>query len=171
MKRLYIVRHGAAQSSFEAGSDFARRLVPAGEERVRAVAEHFAALPEVVFPQRIVSSAAPRAAQTARIWADVLGVGADRYAETAELYRGGPAVYLDTIVRSLPDEVSCAMAVGHNPAVSELLASLTGVPAGEYLMRKGDAACVAFDLPDDARWEELYAAEGEMERYLIAASV
>ena len=63
------------------------------------------------------------------------------------------------------------MAVGHNPAVSELLASLTGVPAGEYLMRKGDAACVAFDLPDDARWEELYAAEGEMERYLIAASV
>lgn len=171
MKRLYIVRHGAAQSSYEAGSDFARELTPSGCERVRRVAEWLRAQPGTVPPQRIIASRAPRASETGGIFADVLGLAGDAFSKIRELYSGGANEYLNTLVESLPDEVSCAMVVGHNPAVSELLASLTGAMADDYRMRKGDAACVIFDVPDTGAWEEIYAAEGKLERYVIAASV
>ncbi|MDE5945544.1 MAG: phosphohistidine phosphatase SixA [Rikenella sp.] len=170
MKRFYIVRHGAAQSAFEAGSDVARQLTRSGEEEVRRVAEWLAARPDTVSPERIVASAAPRARQTAEILAEEFGGVA--LSTVGELYAGGANDYLDAAVRSLPDEVDCAMVVGHNPAVSELLAALTGAMAGEYLMRKGDMACVAFgEVPDGASWEELYATTGHIERYVVAASV
>lgn len=170
MKRLYIVRHGAAQSAFEVGSDFARRLTPAGCEGVRSVAERIATESGAALPQRIVASAAPRARRTAEILAERFGeavVGG--CSVVRELYAGGPNDYLNVLARSLPDEVECAMVVGHNPAVSELLALLTGAMPGEYAMRKGDAACVAFDWPAGASWEELYVAEGRLERYVLAS--
>lgn len=171
MKRLYIVRHGAAQSSYEAGSDFARQLTPPGRERVRRVAEWLRAQPDMVPLQRIIASLAPRALETGEIFADVFGLSGETFSKVRELYSGGANEYLNTLVKSLPDEVSCAMIVGHNPAVSELLAALTGAMAGDYLMRKGDAACVIFDVPDTGAWEEIYAVEGKLERYVIAASV
>lgn len=171
MKRLYIVRHGAAQSSYEAGSDFARQLTPPGRERVRRVAEWLRAQSDMVPLQRIIASLAPRALETGEIFADVFGLSGETFSKVRELYSGGANEYLNTLVKSLPDEVSCAMIVGHNPAVSELLAALTGAMAGDYLMRKGDAACVIFDVPDTGAWEEIYAVEGKLERYVIAASV
>lgn len=171
MKRLYIVRHGAAQSSYEAGSDFERRLTPAGVERVGRVAGWLRWQRDMVPPERIIASLAPRALETASIFAEVFGLSGDAFSRVGELYSGGANDYLNVLVRSLPDGVTCAMAVGHNPAVSELLAALTGATAGEYRMRKGDVACVAFDVPDGARWEEIYAAEGRLERYVIASSL
>lgn len=171
MKRLYIVRHGAAQSSYESGGDFARRLTPDGARRVRNTAQWLQKQPDRVVPQRIIASLAPRAAETAAIIADTFGLPVSALSKVRELYSGTPNDYLKVLAASLPDSVSCAMIVGHNPAVSELLATVTGAMAGDYRMRKSDLACVVFDLPGDAPWEELYAAEGRLERYVIAASV
>lgn len=171
MKRFYIVRHGAAQSSREAGSDFGRRLTLDGVSRVRAVSQWLKSRPDMTAPQRIVASAAPRAWETAVIHAETFALSESALSRVEELYRGGPNDYLDILIRSLPDGISCAMAVGHNPAVSELLAALTGAVAGDYTMRKGDAACVVFDIPDDASWEEIYALEGKLEKYVIASAV
>lgn len=171
MKRLYIVRHGAAQSSYEAGSDFARRLTPQGIVRVQAVSRWLQAQPETVAPQRIVASAAPRAWETATIYADTFALPDGACAKVKELYSGGVNDYLNIVTRSLPDDISCAMVVGHNPAVSELLAAVTGAVAGEYRMRKGDAACIVFDVPKDASWVEVYAVEGKLERYIIASAI
>lgn len=171
MKRLYIVRHGAAQSSYEAGSDFARRLTPQGAGRVCNTARWFQKQPDRVVPQRMIASLAPRAAETAAIMADTFGLPGSEFTKVRELYSGTPNDYLKVLATSLPDSVSCAMIVGHNPAVSELLATVTGAMIGDYRMRKGDLACVAFALPDDSPWEELYAAEGLLERYVIASSV
>lgn len=171
MKRLYIARHGAAQSSYEAGSDFARRLTPSGCEQVRRVAEWLRAQPDTVPPQRIIASLAPRALETGEIFADVFGLPGEAFSKIRELYSGGANEYLNTLVKSLTDEVSCVLVVGHNPAVSELLAALTGAMTGDYLMRKGDAACVTLDVPETGAWEEIYPAEGKLERYVIAASV
>lgn len=148
MKRLYLVRHGAAQSHYEAGSDFARRLTPEGIAAVQAVSQRLKRQCDTVTPQRIIASAAPRAWETAAIHAETFALPENALSRVEELYRGGPNDYMNVLVHSLPDEVSCGMVVGHNPAVSELLASLTGAMAGEYCMRKGDAACVAFEVPD-----------------------
>lgn len=171
MKRLYIVRHGAAQSSYEVASDFARRLTPQGAERVRNTALWLQKQPDRVVPQRIITSLAPRAAETAAIIADTFGLPDSDLSEVRELYADTPNDYLKVLAASVPDTVSCAMIVGHNPAVSELLAIVTGAMAGDYRMRKGDLACVAFDLPDNAPWEELYAAVGKLERYVIASAI
>lgn len=171
MKRLYIVRHGAAQSSGKAGSDFARRLTPQGAERVLRTALWLREQPDTTVPQRIVSSLAPRALETAAIFAESFGLADTALSKVRELYSGSPNDYLRILVKSLPDSVSCAMVVGHNPAVSELMAIVTGAMAGEYRMRKGDLACITFELPGDVPWEELYSAEGKLERYVIAAAV
>lgn len=171
MKRLYIVRHGAAQSSYEAGSDFARRLTPQGIARVQAVSRWLQVQPDTVAPQRIVASAASRAWETATIYADTFALSDSACAKVKELYSGGANDYLNIVTRALPDDISCAMAVGHNPAVSELLAAVTGAVAGEYRMRKGDAACVVFDVADDAPWEEVYTVDGKLERYIIASAI
>lgn len=138
---------------------------------MRRVAEWLRAQSDMVPLQRIIASLAPRALETGEIFADVFGLSGETFSKVRELYSGGANEYLNTLVKSLPDEVSCAMIVGHNPAVSELLAALTGAMAGDYLMRKGDAACVIFDVPDTGAWEEIYAVEGKLERYVIAASV
>lgn len=171
MKRLYIVRHGAAQSSYEAGSDFARRLTPQGIARVQTVSRWLQAQPDTVAPERIVASAAPRAWETATIYVDTFALPDSTLTKVWELYNGGANDYLNILTRSLPDDISCAMAVGHNPAVSELLAAMTGAMTGEYRMRKGDAACIVFDVPKDASWVEIYAVEGKLERYVIASAI
>ena len=66
MKRLYIARHGAAQSAYEAGNDYARRLTRSGEETIRRVAEWLSTQEDWVVPERILTSADPRAARTQR---------------------------------------------------------------------------------------------------------
>lgn len=171
MKRLYIVRHGAAQSAYEAGSDFARRLTPAGVEGVKRAADWLRSQEDMVPPQRILASLAPRALETAAIFADGFGLSGDAFSKVRELYSGGANDYLNVLVRALLEGVACAMAVGHNPAVSELLAVLTGATAGDYRMGKGDVACVTFDVPDEASWEEIYTTAGRLERYTIASSL
>lgn len=171
MKRLYIVRHGAAQSSYEAGSDFARRLTPQGFARVEAVSRWLQAQPDTVAPERLVASAAPRAWETATIYAETFALCDSACAKVKELYSGGANDYLNFLTRSLPDDISCAMVVGHNPAVSELLAAVTGAMAGDYRMRKGDAACMVFDVPEDASWEEVYTVDGKLERYIISSAI
>lgn len=171
MKRLYIARHGAAQSAYEAGSDYARRLTRSGEEKVCRVAEWLSAQSDWILPERILTSAAPRAHRTAELLAETWGVPQAAFSPQQSLYAGRPSDYLHALVRSLPDEVSCAMVVGHNPTVSEWVADLLGAPSGEYRMRKGDVACLCFDLPADASWQELYVATGQLERYVIAAAL
>ena len=171
MKRLYIVRHGAAQSSYEVDSDYARRLTAKGGARVRTVGQWRTAQPDYVQPGRSRASAAPRTRQTAELLAEAFGLPTENLSRFRDLYSGRPSDYLNLLTQALPDEVACAMIVGHNPTVSELLAELLGAMAGDYLMRKGDVALLCFDLPDDAPWQELYAATGKLERYVIASSI
>lgn len=171
MKQLYIVRHGDAQTPYQAASDFARLLTSGGEQAVKRVARWLTRQPDWVAPQRIACSAAPRARRTAELLAERWGVLPEALFRYRRLYEGRSADYLHVMTRSWPDEVSCAMIVGHNPTVSELLAELLGAKQGEYQMRKGDVARLGFELPSDAPWQELYVATGRLECYVIASSL
>lgn len=172
MKYLYIARHGEAEGY--ATSDFARKLTREGREEVQYVANWLLSQSDILMPERIVSSPASRALSTAEVYAKTFGLISEHLAIARELYSGDANIYLNTLVKSLSDEVSCAMVVGHNPAVTELLSELLGrfstVEEG-YLMRKGDVACVVFDLPASAGWQEIYVAPAKLEQYVIASSV
>jgi phosphohistidine phosphatase len=107
-------------------------------------------IPEVIF-----SSAARRAVDTARLAAEAAGFeGEIHYLES--LYLAGPEAYLDAL-RTLPETVTTAMAVGHNPGAESLLTALTG--AYDHMPT---AALAHIRLPID-RWSALTSrTKGEL---------
>lgn len=170
MKYLYIGRHGDAERIYTAPSDFGRRLTPVGAERAACVAQILQKGTNFQRPERILSSNAPRAWRTAEIYANQWKLNVEtQLTAFPSLYSGDQHTYLNTLVRSLPDEVDCAMIVGHNPTVSYLLATLLGSTPGT--MQKGDVALVAFETVENGcNWENLYPETGNLIHFVIASS-
>jgi len=147
MNRLYLVRHGIAVPHGD--PDFAdddRPLTPQGVDHIRQVARGLKRLKGKL--DRIVTSPLPRAARTAHILADGLGLVDDL--ESADALRA------DRSAASIREWVSARpegrlMIVGHNPSFSDLIGLLlTGdhsLPSVE--LRKGGIAAFTFG-PDGA---------------------
>lgn len=105
---------------------------------------------EGLIPDRIITSTARRAHQTAERVAEASGYrGAVEPAPA--LYLAGPEAYLE-ILRTLPDSSRSALVVGHNPGVEHLLTTLTG-----QQVAMPTAALARVALPID-RWRDLTAA-------------
>jgi phosphohistidine phosphatase len=145
MKTLLLLRH--AKSSWnEAGLDDHDR--PLNERGKRDAPRMGGLLREQnLVPDAILTSTAKRAFKTARKVAQKSGF-AGQLQDRAELYLASPAVYLDLLSR-LPEHVQRPLVVGHNPALEELVESLTG--RQEELPT---AALVQIEMPIE-RWSEL----------------
>jgi phosphohistidine phosphatase len=104
---------------------------------------------EGLVPELIISSTARRARETADLVATECGC--KKGIEFSDgLYESGPDGYV-RVVRDLPDEVAKVLVVGHNPALEETLALLTG--RSEPLPTAA-LAQVDFQLP---HWRDLQA--------------
>ena len=120
MDELYILRHGIAVEHGAPGTpDDERPLTPRGRRRMRQIARGLRRLELGL--DRIVTSPLPRARSTAEIAAEELG--AEDLLEEAEVLRAGsdaPAIrdWLRTRTEAR------LMIVGHNPALSDLIALL-----------------------------------------------
>ncbi len=121
MKFLLILRH--AKSSWKDAElpDHARPL----NKRGKLAAPRMGQLlyEKDLVPDVILSSSARRAVETAEFVADASGYAGEVYFLDS-LYLGWPSDYIE-ILRNLPDDVSVAMLVGHNPGVESLLEALT----------------------------------------------
>lgn len=138
-RRIYLVRHGAAEDMAESGRDFDRALTAAGVSRMEAVARGLATLG--VEPQCLLVSPLVRAQQTADCLVSAL-TPARR--ETWEELACG--VDPESIVARL-DTLSAdgdLMLVGHEPDMGELLSFfLTGRTDSFWTrFRKGAVACL-----------------------------
>jgi phosphohistidine phosphatase len=141
-RQLVLMRHGHAE---EHRDDFARRLTDAGRAAARRAGE---SLQRRGFsPQQILTSAAPRAQETAQIVAAVCGVPGAPEAD-AELYLAEAEPYLEAL-RRLPGDVCRVLLVGHNPTLSGLAREL-GWRGGE--LGPADYAELRLDLDG---WPEL----------------
>jgi phosphohistidine phosphatase len=119
-KTLIVARHGHAQ---EREDDFVRQLSPQGVAEVNAAG---AALARAVRFDAVLTSAAPRAAQTAQLLAEQCAFdGALR--EDAKLYLAEPITILQRVCAT-PDHVETLLLVGHNPGLSTFLTKLSGQP-------------------------------------------
>jgi phosphohistidine phosphatase len=149
MKTLLILRH--AKSSWkEAGlSDHERPLNPRGERDAPRVGKRLRE--EDLLPDVILSSTAVRARQTAEAVAEESGFEGEIQL-SGDLYGGGPEAYLEAL-RSLPEEVECALVVGHNPDVEELV----GILSGESV--RMPTAALAYLQVEIQRWEDLKEEE------------
>jgi phosphohistidine phosphatase len=140
MKRLYIVRHGiAVPPGTPDYEDDDRPLTPKGEKRTLQVARGLRRLGTKL--DRIVTSPLPRAAKTAEITAEVLGL-TDRLEADDALRAGQTADAIRDWLESREEDR--LMIVGHNPAFEELVGLLaigTAHSLGE--LRKGGVAAFA----------------------------
>ncbi len=123
---IYLLRHGDAERGD--GDDAARRLTPEGERQSEAAGEALAALGVSI--DACITSPKVRAADTARLACEVLGIES----EAAEELAGG-GFDSHELIAGRGD----AILVGHNPDFSNEIARLTGAKAK---IRKGGLAIV-----------------------------
>jgi phosphohistidine phosphatase len=141
MQRLYVVRHGIADARGTPGiPDNERRLTSEGRKRMRQIARGLRRLE--IEPDRIVTSPLPRARETAEIVAEALGMS-DRLELSDALHdtRDATAVRDWLLTRS----ENRLMIVGHNPALSELVAQLLTGSTEPWLceLKKGGVAALS----------------------------
>jgi len=141
MQGLYVVRHGIADARGTPGiPDNERRLTSEGRKRMRQIARGLRRLE--IEPDRIVASPLPRARETAEIVAEALGMS-DRLELSDALHdtRDATAVRDWLLTRS----ENRLMIVGHNPALSELVAQLLTGSTEPWLceLKKGGVAALS----------------------------
>ena len=118
-RQLILMRHGQAE---ELRDDFARRLTEQGRGAARRAGQALCAAR--FSPQRILTSSAPRASETAELVAVCCGYGGALQLDQA-LYLAEEGPYLSAL-RALPDALSRVLLVGHNPTLSALAHKLGG---------------------------------------------
>jgi phosphohistidine phosphatase len=154
MKRLYLIRHAAAGASAD-GSDLHRPLSREGLDQARRAASALAGLD--VRPDLLVTSPADRAHETARIFSEAFGFGADRLVVEDRVYDANDVLDLLEVVRSLPAPKRTALLFGHNPVISEFAMYL--VPGYSAMLAR--AGLVGIEL-DVETWKEAGLGKGRV---------
>jgi phosphohistidine phosphatase len=155
MKRLILVRHATAEDEGPKGSDFHRRLKKRGRREAQLMADRVASL--VGAPDQVFSSPADRALETAQLFAERLGVAAERVALREELYGGlEPDDFLH-IVQTFDNHVKNVMVFGHDPSFTEFAAFM--IPDFRQSIPK--AGVLVMDI-DRSRWQSVRAGDARM---------
>ncbi len=140
MTSLYLLRHAHAGNPDRwTGNDDDRPLSEKGRHQAERVGRLLTAAGGATAPDLLITSPRVRAAQTAGIVGDALGVAVVVDPRLAgPLY---PEVLEEILAAAGPSERPCL--VGHDPDFSSLLGELVGVDI--IPMRKGAIARVDFD--------------------------
>lgn len=149
---LYIVRHAKAEERAMFMADHDRQLTSEGTMAAARMGRYLRG--KAGNPDLIVSSTAPRAADTARVLAEQLGNDPALIQLNGALFDGGPKAYL-AVVNALPGGVQSAMIVGHNPDVSYFAEFLTHQSIGS--MSKGAVVAITFG---DLTWADVSGRTG-----------
>jgi phosphohistidine phosphatase len=127
--------------------DFERDLTPRGVMDAARMGRHLAL--KQITVQRMVSSSAVRAYQTAKVMAEQLHFDVDAIELSNNMYDGGPQAYL-LAVNTTPEDCQILMLFGHNPDISYFSEYLTRSDVGS--MEKGSVAIFEFE---DVTWAEV----------------
>jgi phosphohistidine phosphatase len=136
---LYIVRHGIAMDRTDpkSPSEAERPLTAKGVQKTRAAALGLRALP--VKPDVLLTSPYVRAAQTAEIVAEALGLPPEKIRVSDTLKPAAhPAETAKEIVQLKAKEVMC---FGHAPQVDQMIAHLAGSQSPFTELKKAGVAC------------------------------
>ena len=140
MKNLLVLRHAKSSWKHPELADHDRPINKRGRRDAPRMGELLRK--QDLAPDLIISSTAKRAYRTAEIVADTSGYQAEIQFERS-FYASEPEALID-ILQQVADEIDCAMIVGHNPELEELVEVLTG----EW-ERMPTAALALIELPID----------------------
>jgi phosphohistidine phosphatase len=145
MKTLLLLRHAKSSWNDASLADFHRPLNERGKRDAPRVGELLKQ--RELRPDVVISSSARRAKATAKKMIRASGLDVEPQLAD-ELYMAEPAAYLSQL-KSLPDDVSCVLLVGHNPGLEEFSLALTGQHE-----QFPTAALANIELPID-HWSEV----------------
>ena len=147
MRELLIVRHGKSSWDDPDRPDRDRPLAPRGQ---KAVPEMGRRLRERgVVPERIVSSDAVRARDTAAALAEALRLDFGTLLLEPRLYTEDPDTVL-AVARRLDDAYACVALVGHNPALHEFVHAVSDLRLDKFAT--AGVVHLRFDVD---RWADL----------------
>jgi phosphohistidine phosphatase len=166
VKTVLLLRHAKSDQTGASQKDFDRPLANRGfndAPRMGAMLSKFKTVPD-----RIISSPALRAKQTAELVAKACD-----YKENIDwrdsFYSGGSEDLINAL-RHLPDTVERAMLVGHNPIMEETVTTLlVGAKIQEQaniIIQMPTAALVCLDL-DVLDWAALQPGQAILRWFLI----
>ncbi len=150
-----LMRHGEAESIFDAKSDHARCLTEFGKIQTAVQAHRFAPKPN----DTVLVSDAMRTQQTAQILMDHWRRHAPEMVPTLTLstkaYLADFQSYTDLIAMT-DDDTARLWVIGHNPGISELAFHLTHAYVG---MGTSDIAEIQLDLN---HWLDICPSSGQL---------
>ncbi|MCD4671880.1 MAG: histidine phosphatase family protein [Anaerolineaceae bacterium] len=145
MKTLILMRHASAEARENDQHDVKRPLNTKGRKAARKtgrIMKNYA-----ILPQRVLSSFARRANQTAKRVVKQLA-SAPEIVLDESLYLAEPQAFIEAL-HQMPDELQCVMIVGHNPGLKEFLQMLTGT-----VLRFPKVTAAYIHLPLDS-WKQI----------------
>jgi len=123
MKRLLLARHAKSSWDHPDLRDIDR---PLNKRGLRAAPVMGKALLERNFlPEVILASPSLRTRMTAELLSEELDYSKNKI-EIVDSFYGASAAEVIAVINRLPDEVGCALLIGHNPTWTELANRLTG---------------------------------------------
>ncbi len=153
MKELLIIRHAKSSWDEPVQGDHERPLNPRGRQAAPEMGRRLAA--RGLIPERLVSSDARRARETAERMAQAMGLDDEHVILEPRLYAAEADDCLQ-IIRELPDEHARLAIVGHNPTLHELADYLVGLAVTKF-----PTAAVVHARFDVDRWAEVGPDTGE----------
>jgi phosphohistidine phosphatase len=152
VKRLWLLRHAKSSWDDPGLPDPDRPLAPRGRRAADLLAAHLAT--SDVRPSVVLCSSSLRTRQTLAAILPALGDALQIRIERA-LYVAGAAQLLERL-RRLPNRVSSAMLIAHNPGIQDLAVALAaGGPALAGLGEKFPTGALAGLELDVERWPDL----------------
>ncbi len=146
MKQLTLTRHAKSSWKDSDLADFDRPLNKRGKRDLPRMARRLAV--EGDPPDRIVTSPAARALETAKALAAELGFAQASLVTEPRIYGASHAQLFD-ILRHQPESCSHLMLVGHSPGIADLSRALCGAPEGKF----PTCGSVRMRLPVEGWWD------------------
>jgi phosphohistidine phosphatase len=163
-KRLFVLRHAKSSWDDPGLDDHERPLAPRGRRAVQAIAAHLSAAG--IESELVLCSSSRRTRETL----EGIAVGGEHVIEPA-LYSYSTEEIVERL-RRVPEHVSSAMLIGHNPGLQMLVLRLTNHdrdgnadPDRDEVKRKfptGALATLAFDCD----WSELAPGRVRLEAFV-----
>lgn len=161
MKRVIIVRHAKAVP-YGYDDDFTRDLTDRGVNDAQRIGKELKKMG--ITPDKMISSPANRAIQTALLFAENLNFNKSQIVEIENLYGGMTTSGFIGLINSLTEEVQTVFFFGHNPSFQYFVNNLLE----RFSDNMPTCSTVAIDFDVDA-WKKVEARSGKKAFQLIPA--
>jgi phosphohistidine phosphatase len=163
IKTLILVRHGKAEKRESSEGDISRPLTDEGKSETTSMAGFLKE--SGIIPDKILSSTAKRARQTAEIFLKTYSIDPSEFKSEVKLYYANARTILNHVYGT-EKGVICLLLVAHNPGISDLVRGLSS--GSELFMETSEAAVFKYRIE---HWHQLGDKEPESFRAFKVADI